>query len=95
MAHTYNPSYSGGRDQENHGSRPTGKKFIRPHFQPMAGHGGVCGPAIPAIWGNINRGITVQAGPDIKQGPISKITNAKMTYRMAQEIEHLPSKKIK
>jgi hypothetical protein len=23
VAHTYNPSYSGGRDQEAHGSKPT------------------------------------------------------------------------
>jgi hypothetical protein len=26
VAHTYNPSYSGGRDQEDHGSKPAQAK---------------------------------------------------------------------
>jgi hypothetical protein len=34
VAHTYNPSYSGGRDQENRSSRPTlGKQFERPYLK--------------------------------------------------------------
>jgi hypothetical protein len=28
MVHDYNPSYSGGRDQEDHGSKPVWKKKI-------------------------------------------------------------------
>jgi ABC-type uncharacterized transport system YnjBCD substrate-binding protein len=34
----------------------------------------------------------VQANPVIKQDPKSKMTNAKMTGRMAEVIEHLPHK---
>jgi hypothetical protein len=30
VAHTYNPSYSGCRDQEDRGSRPSWAKFVRP-----------------------------------------------------------------
>jgi hypothetical protein len=34
VAHTCNPSYSGGRDQEDCGSKPTlGKWFSRPHLK--------------------------------------------------------------
>jgi hypothetical protein len=34
MAHTYNPSYSEGRDQEDHGSKPVlGKQFSRPYLK--------------------------------------------------------------
>jgi hypothetical protein len=34
----------------------------------------------------------VQAGPGINQDTISKITNAKRAGRVAQVVEHLPSK---
>jgi hypothetical protein len=30
VAHAYNPSYSGGRDQEDLGSKPAWGKFLRP-----------------------------------------------------------------
>jgi hypothetical protein len=54
LAHAYNPSYSGSRDQEDLGSRPT------------------------------------QAA---KVSPKSKIPNAqKRTGRVAQVVEHMPSK---
>jgi hypothetical protein len=34
VAHAYNPSYSGGRDLENHGSKPAlGKLFLRPYLE--------------------------------------------------------------
>jgi hypothetical protein len=33
VAHTYNPSYSEGRDQEDHGSKPAqAKSSVRPHL---------------------------------------------------------------
>jgi hypothetical protein len=34
VAHTYNPSYSGGRDQENQGFEASqGKKLLRSHLK--------------------------------------------------------------
>jgi hypothetical protein len=34
VAHAYNPSYSGGRDQEDHGSKPTiGKQLVKPYLK--------------------------------------------------------------
>jgi hypothetical protein len=33
MAHTYNPSYSGGRDQEDHGSKPDGQIVLETQSQ--------------------------------------------------------------
>jgi hypothetical protein len=37
MAHAYNPSYSGGKDQEDGGSKPVpGKQFGRPYLQKNA-----------------------------------------------------------
>jgi hypothetical protein len=34
IAHTCNPSYSGGRDQEDHGSKPSlGKLSARPYLE--------------------------------------------------------------
>jgi hypothetical protein len=47
MVHDYNPSYSGGRDQEDHGSKPVWKKknhknragevarYVGPEFKPQ------------------------------------------------------------
>jgi hypothetical protein len=29
MAHAYNPSYSGGKDQEDHGSKPAPENSLR------------------------------------------------------------------
>jgi hypothetical protein len=34
VVYAYNPSYSGGRDQENHGLKPApGKQFARPYLE--------------------------------------------------------------
>jgi hypothetical protein len=34
MAHSCNPSYLGGRDQEDHGSKPAlSKQLLRPHLK--------------------------------------------------------------
>jgi hypothetical protein len=33
VAHAYNPSYSGGRDQEDCGSKPASKQSIRPYLK--------------------------------------------------------------
>jgi hypothetical protein len=52
--------------------------------QPMAGTGG--------MQGSTKRGAAVQTDPDIKQDPISKLTNAKRPGKVIQEVEHLPSK---
>jgi hypothetical protein len=43
------------------------------------------------MWGSTNRRITVQAGPGIKQDPISKITNTKRAGVVTQVGECLPS----
>jgi hypothetical protein len=47
---------------------------------------------IPSYTGNTNRRIVVQAGPGIKQDPISKITNTKKAGNMVQKVEYLPNK---
>jgi hypothetical protein len=40
MAHTYNPSYSEGRDQKDQGLRSLwAKKLARPYFKKQASHG--------------------------------------------------------
>jgi hypothetical protein len=34
VVHTCNPSYSGGRDQEDHGLKPAqSKQFVRPYLE--------------------------------------------------------------
>jgi hypothetical protein len=33
VACTYNPSYSGGRDQEDHSTKPAGQIVQRPHLE--------------------------------------------------------------
>jgi hypothetical protein len=67
VAHTCNPSHSGGRDQYDLGLRPTpGKKFLRPSSQPVKAEYG--GTACHSIFsGSKNRRLEVQAGPDIKE----------------------------
>jgi hypothetical protein len=35
VAHACNPSYSGGRDQEDHGSKPSQAEFKRPYFKKL------------------------------------------------------------
>jgi hypothetical protein len=40
VAHTCNPSYSEGRDQEDRGTRSAGKKFMRPHLNKQTRLGG-------------------------------------------------------
>jgi hypothetical protein len=49
--------------------------------------------SIPAVVGDTNRKILVQAGLGIKQDIISKITKGKVVWRHAQVIECLPSKR--
>jgi hypothetical protein len=61
-----NPSYLGGRDQENSGSRPAQAKNCSQ--DPISINGWVLWYmlVIPATWGITNRRITVQAGLIIK-----------------------------
>jgi hypothetical protein len=47
---------------------------------------------MPAMTGNTNRRISVQACLGIKRDPISKVINMKRAGRVAQVIEYLPSK---
>jgi hypothetical protein len=76
VAHTYNPRYSRGRDQEDLGLRPGGAKNVyKTPSQPMARCGGVS-PSFHQV-GSINRRIEVQAGLGINRHPISKTTSAK------------------
>jgi hypothetical protein len=77
VAHACNPAYSGGKELEDLGSRPAQAKSSQDPSQPMAGVV-ACVTVIPAMWRNISRKITVQASPGIKQGPLSKITKAKL-----------------
>jgi hypothetical protein len=82
VAHSYNPSYTGGRDQEDCSLKPVqaqsqqdpistnkklGIKINKKHV-----------PVIPGVRG-INMRIEVQAGPSKTQTPIPKITKAKRT----------------
>jgi hypothetical protein len=43
------------------------------------------------IWESTNRKTVVQAGPGMKQDPISKITNTERTGGVAKVVECLPS----
>jgi hypothetical protein len=68
-----------------------GKKFERP---PILNDGwtGWCLSVTPATAGSIYRGIMTQAGLDIKQDSIPKIPITKKAGRVAQVVEHLPSR---
>jgi hypothetical protein len=77
MPQSCNPSYSGGRNQENHTLRPA---WVKNFWDPISTNkSGMWWhpPVILALQGSINGRITVQASPGIKWDPISKITNAK------------------
>jgi hypothetical protein len=59
VAHAYNPSYLGGRDQEDHGSRPG---LAKSSWYSISTNDWLllCTPAIPAIEGSTNRRIAAQ-----------------------------------
>jgi hypothetical protein len=65
MSYTCNPSYSGGRDQEDHSSKPANN--LRNPISTNEKLGTVaacaCHPNYP---GSVNRRVTVQAGQGIK-----------------------------
>jgi hypothetical protein len=69
MAHTYNPSYSRGGDQEKTSS---GKKFMRPPSQPIENAGVVVHVWHCSYSGSISRRIEVQEYPGIKRRPYLK-----------------------
>jgi hypothetical protein len=48
-------------------------------------------PVTPVTWGSTNRMITVQAGLGIKQDPISKVTNTKMSARVFKMVVDHPT----
>jgi hypothetical protein len=63
VAHTCNSSYLGGRDREDHGSRPTQAKSLQDSIstnKKKAGRGGRC--LSSQLSGSINR-IVLQASP--------------------------------
>jgi hypothetical protein len=84
VAHACSLSYMGGRGWEDHGLNPAWTKFVRPHLNLhlMWWYPSI----IPAMQGNTNRRITVQASPGKKWDPISKTT------RVTEIVGHLPSK---
>jgi hypothetical protein len=80
VAQASNSSFLRVGDQEdcNFKASPD-KKFLRPHFNQYLGT--VMAPlSSPAKWGSINKRITDQTGPGIKQDPLSKITKSKMGW---------------
>jgi hypothetical protein len=88
VAQACNPSYLGGRDGEDCGSRPAQTNVQKTPSQPMAGYsGGHLSPQ--ATWGNMNRRIEVQAALEINWDPISKTTNAKRAGGLAQVVRGL------
>jgi hypothetical protein len=77
VAHTYNHSYSRGRDRKDNGSNSAlAKMFSRTH---------------PSQTRSINKRIPVQAGPGIKKDSVWKITNIKSVGGMDQVQKHLPT----
>jgi hypothetical protein len=44
------------------------------------------------MWGSTNRRIQAQVSPSIKKDTISRITKAKKAGRVAQVVEHQPTK---
>jgi hypothetical protein len=71
-AHTCNPSYLGGRDREDRGSRPTWASSVREPISTNKSWAQWCLSIIPAMQGGINRRISVQARLGRKQDPSSK-----------------------
>jgi hypothetical protein len=70
LAHTCNPSYSVGRDQEDHGSRPAKTKSGRPHLTQWLGM--VMHTCDPSYVIGINRRIMIQASLEKNGRPYSK-----------------------
>jgi hypothetical protein len=90
VAQTCNPSYLGGRVQEDQGSRSSQvKKFIRPPLlHPSNGRMQWHASVSPATQGNTNR-IAVQAFKGVKWDPISKKTNTKRANGVAQVVQQV------
>jgi hypothetical protein len=89
VTHACNTSYSGSR--EDCGLRPPWAKSSRDPIS-ISGYAQWHAPIIPATQGCTNKKIVVHADSYIKQDSISKIITAKRTGRMAQAVQHLPSK---
>jgi hypothetical protein len=91
MAQAYNPNYLGGRDWEDWG---LGAAQAKAHKTLISNNDWAWYhiPVIQTIPGSTNMRIAVEAGPDIKQDAISKITNTKRAGRVAQVVKCLPSK---
>jgi hypothetical protein len=88
VAHTCNPSYLGTGGWEDCGLKSAGGKRSQ---DPISTNGWAQWqvPVIPAIWGSINRRISIQVSLGIKQDTTSKITKAKGAGGVAQVVECL------
>jgi hypothetical protein len=62
-----------------------GKKFVKPHLNQWLGV--VAHACYPSYVGSVNRRLTVQACPSLKQQPVSEITEMKSAGGMAQVVE--------
>jgi hypothetical protein len=71
VAPACNPSYSGGRDPEDHGWRPAQTNSETPPQSGKAGNSGARLSSLPAR--SINRRIVVEAGLGINARPYLKI----------------------
>jgi hypothetical protein len=93
VAQICNPSYLGGRDQEDHGllEAGPGKKLCKTLSQPMAGCGSAC-LSFSAIWESKIGGSRFRPAPGTKQDPISKATKQKRAGRVAHVVECLSTK---
>jgi hypothetical protein len=94
VAHAYNPSYSGGRDQEDHSlwaaSVGRGKEFTR-LISIIKKIGMVAPNRYPSYTGSIRRKIMVLTRPDINSRPYSKNAYIKKAGGTAQALECLSS----
>jgi hypothetical protein len=63
VAHTCNPSYSGGRDWENHGLTPTQANSLRDPTSTNKKLGMVAHACLPNCAGRVNRKIMIQTNP--------------------------------
>jgi hypothetical protein len=89
VAHTYNPGYSGCRNQEDCSLRPAWTKSLQNHISTK----GWVQWHMPVItWGSTNKRILVQASLGVKQDLISKTVNSKRAGGAAQVVEYLPWK---
>jgi hypothetical protein len=91
MIHTYNPSYSGVKDMEDHDSRPAWRK--KWDSISINTKGVVIHISNPTYVGGISRNFVFWGWPGHKaQDPIWKITETKLGWGITEVVEQLHSK---